>query len=70
MIFVQMYIKILRFGQKSILIRGELFEIFMSETSEICLFVNISLVSDVFLELLRHFKYNFTLPPSAPSLRY
>jgi len=35
MIFVQIYIKILGFGQKSILMRVDLFEIFLSETSEI-----------------------------------
>ena len=44
----------------------ELFEIFLSETSEIYLFFDILLVSDVFLELLRHFKYNFTLLPFSP----
>ena len=38
MIFVQIYIKILGFGQKTILMRVDLFEIFLSETSEICLF--------------------------------
>lgn len=36
MIFVQIYIKILGFGQKTILMRVDLFEIFLSETSEIC----------------------------------
>lgn len=36
MIFVQIYIKILGFGQKSILMRVDLFEIFLSEISEIC----------------------------------
>lgn len=46
MIFVQIYIKILGFGQKSILMRIDLFEIFLSETSEIYLFFGISLVSD------------------------
>ena len=46
MIFVQIYIKILGFGQKSILMRVDLFEIFLSETSEICLFFDISLVFD------------------------
>ena len=38
MIFVQIYIKILGFGQKTILMRVDLFEIILSETSEICLF--------------------------------
>ena len=36
MIFVQIYIKILGFGQKSILMRVDLFEIILSEISEIC----------------------------------
>ena len=43
MIFVQIYIKILGFGQKTIIMRGDLFEIFLSETSEIYFF-DISLV--------------------------
>ena len=34
----------------------ELFEIFLSETSEIYLFFDISLVFGIFLELLRHIK--------------
>lgn len=56
--FVQMYIKIHGFGQNSILMKVELFEIFLSETSEIYLFFDISLVSDrksllfSFLEML------------------
>jgi hypothetical protein len=41
-----MYIKTHGFGQNSILMRVELFEIFMSETSEIYLFFDILLVSD------------------------
>ena len=35
--FVQMYIKIHGFGQNSILMKVELFEIFLSENSEIYL---------------------------------
>ena len=34
--FVQMYIKVYGFGQKPILMRVDLFEIFLSEISEIC----------------------------------
>ena len=63
MIFVQIYIKILRFGQKSILMKVELFEIFLSENSEIYLFFDISLVFGIFLELLRHIKIQLHSSP-------
>ena len=56
--FVQMYIKVYGFGQKTILMRVGLFEIFLSETSEIyffdisLVFVRMSLLFS-FLEMLR-----------------
>lgn len=61
--FVQMYIKIHGFGQNSILMKVELFEIFLSETSEIYLFFDISLVFGIFLELLRHIKIQLHSSP-------